>query len=203
MSRFDVVIASHVLPTATPRTTIGHDRHTGEQTMPLKKIYDFNETAAAIERADGKNINKYKLVRNDVSNADFNRKKIPTDKRNPDVPAEFQYPGKRDEGHVFRHVEGTHAPGKSTYLDRNTAICVTMQLLNSAAGQKALGELDAQKLDLYDNQTKRVTANVTGNFRGKASETGPDKQIERATCELMKLGEALWVHSSYPRAFKS
>ncbi len=171
--------------------------------MPLKKRYDFNETAAAIERADGKNINKYKLVRNDITNEDFNRPRIRPAQRNAAVPAEFQYPGKRDEGHVFRHVEDTKAAGKSTYIDRNTAIQVTMQLLNSAAGQQALGELDAQKLALYDNQTKRVTASISGNFRGKASETGPVQQITRATCELMKLGDALWVHSSYPRAFRS
>lgn len=171
--------------------------------MGLKQVYTYQLTREAIERADGQNINKFRLVRNDISNQDFNKKDIKQVNRNQSIPEEFRYPGKKDEGHVFRHVEGTHKAGKSIYKDQHTAICVTMQLLNSTQGQKALEKLEAETRDLYDNQAKRITAPVSGTWYGKASDGTAYQVVETATCEILKLGNLLWVHSSYPRKFRA
>jgi len=171
--------------------------------MSLVKTYDFNSTQAAIDLADNLNINQYRLVRNDVTNAQFNQKNIKTKHRNPNVPSDFQYPGAKDVGHVFRHVRGTHKEGKSTYFNRKTAIEVTCLLLNSPDGQQKLAELQAglSTRALYDNTSKRITATISGAYFGFESGSNFAKQIIEARCEILSLGENLWVHSSYPRKF--
>ena len=89
--------------------------------------------------------------------------------------------------------------GKSLYVDEQTAIAVTCQLLNSDAGQAALAEIDANSRDIYDNATQRIKTAVTGHYFGKSSENGIPQKITHACCEVMALGsDHLWVHSSYP-----
>ena len=89
--------------------------------MCVTQIYTKAETEACIDRADHEHFKQWRSVRSDVSNKTF-------------ASAAF----KKDVGHTFRHVEDTAEPGKSTYADRETAINVTMQLLNCAQGQKML-----------------------------------------------------------------
>ena len=172
--------------------------------MAIKKIYDVETVKGLIERANNSNINKYKLVRNDVTNAQFNQKKIRPAQRNQSIPENVRYPGARDVGHVFRHVEGTEKAGKSTYNDANTGANVTCQILNSQEGQDALQTLDGENLELYDNTTKRVTATITGAWYGKSGNSTNSQKIKTARCELMKLGsDILWIHSSYPNSFQT
>ena len=172
-----------------------------ENPVSLVKIYDYNATREAIERADGKCINIYKLVRNDVSVNDWGKKNIKKKHRNPDVHEDFQWPGHKDVGHTFRHVEATAPAGKSVYVDQHTAISCTMQILNSPEGQAALRDLQGQNNALYDNTTLRVTATIEGTWYGKAAVGGESRRILEARCEITKLGDSLWVHSSYPRTF--
>ena len=155
--------------------------------MGVKKIYSKAETEACIDRADYKHFRQWRSVRSDVSNQTFGS-------------AAF----KKDAGHTFRHVEGTAEPGKSTYADRDTAINVTMQLLNCAQGQKILGRLD--KADpagsFIENEiaNRKIEAGITGDWYGL--DNGKKKKIARARCEIMRLGaDVLWVHTSYPCEF--
>lgn len=170
--------------------------------MTLVKAYTYEATKEAIDRADGKHINVYKLVRNDVSHADWERTKIKPSRRNQATSEDYRWPGRRDAGHTFRHVEGETAnEDKSVYCDRHTAISVTRQILNSPAGQAALSKLQAQNLKLYDNATLRVTAKIAGTWLGKPTKNSPKGTIMEARCEITKLGNALWVHSTYPTRF--
>ena len=66
--------------------------------MPVKKNYSKADTEAAINRADDKFFKQWRSVRSDVDADTFNSSAFG-----------------RDVGHSFRHVEGTAAPGKSTY----------------------------------------------------------------------------------------
>ncbi len=170
--------------------------------MTLVKVYNLIETEAAIDRADRRNINSLKMVRNDVSTVDWGKTNIKVKNRNPAVSADLQFPGQKDEGHVFRHVDGTHEPDKSIYKDRQTAVAVTCEMLNSATGQVALQALQAENRTLYDNTTKRVTVTISGKYYGSRDNGATWERIETATCELLKLGDLLWVHSSYPRNFQ-
>ena len=164
--------------------------------MPLVKTYTLADVQAAIDRADNVHINSLKMVRNDVSNADWGRTNIRVRDRNPDSPVPF--PGQKDVGHVFRHVHGTGTPGKSIYFDRRTAVAVTRELLNSDKGQTALHSLEAQNLDLYDNSPTSVTDDVTGVYYGSNDDGATWQRIAKAKCQLQKLGDSLWIHTSYP-----
>jgi len=174
--------------------------------MSIRKFYTIADTKAAINRADNSNINKLKLVRNDVTNQQFGQKNIRTAHRNQAIPEAFQYPGAKDVGHVFRHVSGTSVAGKSIYRNKQTAVLVTFEMLNSSEGQQALQELDDELSGkaLYDNTTKRVRVNVSaGSYYGSNDDGVTFKKIIIAQCELLSLGETLWVHSSYPREFQA
>ena len=170
--------------------------------MPVQRIYDVAETENAINRADSRHINALKMVRSDVSVEDWGRTHIPMRDRNPSLPANLQFPGQKDSGHVFRHVADTAEAGKSIYQDRRTAIAVTCEILNSPEGQTALGALDGESRDLYDNTTRRITASVSGVWYGARDDGAPWERIMAARCEVMKLGDALWIHSSYPYRFQ-
>jgi hypothetical protein len=170
--------------------------------MPVQRIYDLAETENAINRADGRHVNALKMVRSDVSVEDWGRTHIPVRDRNPSLPGNLQFPGQKDSGHVFRHVADTAEAGKSIYQDRLTAIAVTCELLNSPEGQTALGALDAESRDLYDNTTRRITASLSGVWYGARDDGAPWERITSARCEVMKLGDALWIHSSYPYRFQ-
>ena len=154
--------------------------------MPVKKNYSKADTEAAINRADDKFFKQWRSVRSDVDADTFNSSAFG-----------------RDVGHSFRHVEGTAAPGKSTYADRDTAVLVTMKLLNSENGQKILGKLDTESpggsFTEANPANRRIVAAVSGNHYGAETPGGPTKKITKAVCEVMKLGESvLWVHSTYP-----
>ena len=164
--------------------------------MSLVKTYTLADVQAAIDRADNRHINSLKMVRNDVSNADWGKTNIKVKDRNPNSPVPF--PGQKDVGHTFRHVEGTGTPGKSIYFDRKTAVAVTRELLNSAKGQTALAALDAQNLDLYDNSPTGVTDDITGVFYGSNDDGATWQRVDKAKCQLQKLGNLLWVHTTYP-----
>ena len=146
------------------------------------------------------------MFENDVTNQEFNQRNIRQANRNQSIPEEFRYPGAKDVGHVFRHVDGTHAAGKSIYKDQQTAIAVTRDVLNSPEGQQALEELENELATkaLYDNTTKRVRVNVSaGNYYGSNDDGNTWKKVIVAQCELLSLGEHLWVHSSYPRQLQA
>lgn len=170
--------------------------------MPIRQFYSIAETKAAIERADGRNINQLKMVRSDISNQQFAQKTIKVANRTPGVPADLQYPGARDVGHVFRHVAGTGAAGKSIYKGQQTAIAVTREMLNSSVGQAMLQELEDElpRRALYNNTTKRLRVDISGSHYYGSHDNGATwKKIKVAQCELLALGQSLWVHSSYPR----
>lgn len=171
--------------------------------MALLKIYDLQSTQEAVDFADNANINKYRLVRNDVTNTQFTQKNIKQRFRNQEIDEDLRYPGAKDVGHTFRHVKGTHAAGKSTYFNKATAIKVTCLLLNSVDGQNKLAELQAELATraLYDNASKRITATIDGAYFGYESGSRFSKKIIEARCEILSLGENLWIHSSYPIRF--
>ena len=172
--------------------------------MPVNKIYDIETVRSLIDRANHMHINQLKLVRNDVSNKQFSQTKTKSKHRNQTIPEAYRYPGARDVGHVFRHVDGTHEAGKSTYADADTAANVTCQILNSTEGQRALGQFDGEGRNLYDNTTKRVTSNISGDWYSKSGGSPIKRKISQARCELMKLGDdILWIHSSYPVVFQT
>lgn len=174
--------------------------------MPLKKFYSIADTKAAIDRADNRNINQLKLVRNDVTNQQFGQKNIKGKHRNQSIPEEFRYPGAKDVGHVFRHVMGTHEQGKSIYRNKLTAVLVTFEVLNSAEGQAVLQEMDDELSgkSLYDNTPKRLRVDVSGGHHYGSDDDGATwKKVKVAQLELLSLGENLWVHSSYPREFQA
>ena len=145
-------------------------------------------------------------MRNDVTNQEFGQKNIKPAKRNSTIPEAFRYPGAKDVGHVFRHVSGTHVAGKSIYRNKQTAVLVTFEMLNSSEGQKALQELSDELAGkaLYDNTPKRVRVDVSkGSHYGSDDGGATWKKIVVAQCELLSLGQSLWVHSSYPREFQA
>lgn len=166
--------------------------------MPLKRQYSLDDTRAAIDRADNRHINALKLVRSDVSVQDWGKTDIKVKDRNSASPDPF--PGQKDVGHVFRHIAGKGTPGKSIYIDRNTAVAVTRDLLNSTRGQAALGRLEAEARALYDNTMTSVTVAITGVYYGSDDDGETWQRIEQAKCQLQKLGDLLWVHTSYPTA---
>lgn len=174
--------------------------------MPIKQIYSIAETKAAIDRADRRNINQLRMVRSDVSTQQWGQRNIRVADRTAGVPADLQYPGAKDVGHVFRHVEGTGVAGKSIYRDAQTAVVVTREMLNSPDGQAMLQELEDELAAraLYDNSTKRLRVDVGGcNSYGSNDDGATWKKIKVAQCELLALGTDLWVHSSYPRQFET
>ncbi|GLR69862.1 hypothetical protein [Agaribacter marinus] len=174
--------------------------------MPLKKTYTIAETQAAIDRADNANINQMRMVRNDISNQHFSQKNIKPKHRDKSLPQDLQYPGAKDVGHVFRHVNGTHEAGKSIYKDKQTAILATRAVLNATEGQQALQALENELTTrtTYDNMTKRVRVDVSaGNHYGSDDNGKTWKKVIIAQCELLSLGETLWVHSSYPRTLQT
>jgi len=80
---------------------------------------------------------------------------------------------------------------------------MTCLLLNSVDGQNKLAELQVELATraLYDNASKRITAMIDGAYFGYESDSRFSKKIIEARCEILSLGENLWVHSSYPIRF--
>ena len=83
---------------------------------------------------------------------------------------------------------------------------VTMELLNSAQGQKMLKALDKASPEGSfvedDPANRKIEAAVTGDWYGTDGAGGGRAKITKAACQVMKLGESvLWVHTSYPTAF--
>jgi hypothetical protein len=112
-----------------------------------------------------------------------------------------------DVGHALRHVPGTVPAGKNIYRDAATAVAVTLELLNSASGQAALGRLDGENPDGDGpgmEANRQIVAAVAGAHYGAAGTGQPWKKIATAACEVMKLGEdTLWIRSTYPSSFHS
>jgi hypothetical protein len=178
--------------------------------MPVKKHYTAAEVQAAMDRADHQYYRKLVRVRNDVSVVDWAKAsiKVPRDASGHQLDP-YQWPGRGgDIGHTFRHVDATADPGKSIYQDRQTAILVTMELLNSAKGQDALEALDTltphgDERDMTAGPVNRkIVSAVTGDYYGAGGKGQPLQKIKTAVCEIMKLGaDTLWIHSSYPKHF--
>lgn len=142
------------------------------------------------------------MVRSDVSVQQWGQKYIKAGQRNPAVAADLQYPDAKDVGHVFRHVAGTGLAGKSIYKGSQTAVAVTREMLNSPAGQVILQELENEAAGraLYDNTTKRLRVDISGShYHGSDDDGASWKLIKEAQCELLALGDSLWVHASVPR----
>jgi hypothetical protein len=155
--------------------------------MGVAKIYTKADAKAAIDRANYNLFKQWRSVRSDLT------------------AAQFGALGK-DEGHTYRHVDGTAEAGKSTYENEDVAAEITMQLLNSASGQKLLKRLDTASKDgsfmESDPANRKIEADVTGDWYGTDSAGGAKAKITKAACQVMKLGESvLWVHTSYPTAF--
>jgi hypothetical protein len=82
---------------------------------------------------------------------------------------------------------------------------VTTELLNSAKGQAALGELDKANPTGDERgmeANRKIVAPVAGAYYGASGTGQPWKRIKTAVCEVMKLGEStIWVHTTYPMSF--
>ncbi len=158
--------------------------------MGVAKKYTKAETQAAIDRANYRLFKQWRSVRSDVTNQEFNSSAFG-----------------RDVGHTFRHVEDTaEEGGKSSYENEDTAIQVTMELLNCAQGQKILKRLDQASpggsFMENDPANRRIEAAVTGDWYGYEDDDGPKKKIVKAACQVMKLGaDVLWIHTSFPCEF--
>lgn len=173
--------------------------------MPLAKVYDYALVKAAIDRSEGHHFSSFSTVYGateydwdvqefkDKSGAVRFRKEV------------FKGPAEQvssDVGHTLRnHVKSKQAAeyvgSKSRYNDLFTCVSVTMELLNSAAGQSKLQSLDAGGGAV----DRKIVDNLTGNWYGDKGD-GVAKKIERATCTVMRLGpDTLWIHTSYPTHF--
>lgn len=155
--------------------------------MGVFKTYTKADAKAAMDRANYNLFKQWRSVRSDLT------------------ASQFAAQGK-DVGHTFRHVDGTATAGKSTYENDEVAAEVTMQLLNSKAGQKMLKRLDTASPEgsfmENDPANRKIEADVTGDWYGTDGVSGTKAKITKAACQVMKLGEStLWVHTSYPTAF--
>ena len=171
--------------------------------MAVKKLYEFAEVKAAIDTANHHFYKQLLMVRSDVSNQEFSQKKVTTHPATATSPA---WTGRgSDTGHAFRHVDGTQEVGKSIYEDEFEMVMCTRELLNSAAGQKVLGQLDADYPSGDMDSSKpppRIKGAITGSYYGFASGSTDKKRIKSAVCVVMKLGTStLWIHTTYPDAF--
>ena len=157
--------------------------------MGVAKRYTKAEVKAAIDLADHNYFKQWRSVRSDVTNAQFDSAAFGT-----------------DVGHTFRHVEGTAWNGKSTYQNLETTLQVTMELLNSAQGQKILKRLDTASpggsFMETDPANRKIESAITGDWYGYPDEHSDLAKITQAACQVMKLGASvLWIHSSYPYTF--
>lgn len=154
--------------------------------MGVTKIYKKEDVKAAIDRADYNLFKQWRSVRSDLTSQQFANQ------------------GK-DVGHTFRHVEDTaDTNGKSTYMNEETLLQITMQLLNSSKGQQVLAKLDNASPNgsfIESNPANyKIETAVGGDWYGYRNENSQHStKIKRAACIVMKLGESvLWVHTSYP-----
>jgi hypothetical protein len=170
--------------------------------MGVLKFYQYEEVKSAIDMANQHYYRQLLRVRSDVSNREFSQKKV----KNSTTSGPLGWTGRgADVGHSFRHVEGTHEAGKSTYEDEYEAVMCTRELLNSAAGQKILGKLDAANATGEDNPGAnfRIKTSIKGVYYGFPSTGGAKQRIASAVCEVMKLGvDTLWIHTTYPDKFQ-
>jgi hypothetical protein len=155
--------------------------------MGVAKTYTKADVQAAMDRANYNLFKQWRSVRSDLT------------------ASQFSAQGK-DVGHAFRHVDATAEGGKSTYENEETAAQVTMQLLNSASGQKLLKRLDTASpggsFVEDDPANRKIEGAVTGDWYGSETAGGTKAKITKAACQVMKLGESvLWIHTSYPTAF--
>jgi hypothetical protein len=171
--------------------------------MPVKKFYEFADVKSAIDMANEHYYKQLLRVRSDVSNAEFAQKSV---KNHPATGSGMAWTGKGgDVGHAFRHVQGTHLAGKSTYEDDYEMVMCTRELLNSSGGQAVLGQLDT------DNPTgeaatggapPKIKGAIKGVYYGFPTNSTDKKKIASAVCVVMKLGEStLWIHTTYPNSF--
>ena len=155
--------------------------------MGVTRTYTKADAKAAMDRANYRLFKQWRSVRSDLT------------------ALQFAAQG-NDVGHTFRHVDGTAEVGKSTYENEDIAAQVTMQLLNSANGQKMLKRLDTASpggsFVEDDPANRKIEAAVDGDWYGTDGAGGAKAKITKAACQVMKLGESvLWVHTSYPTAF--
>jgi hypothetical protein len=155
--------------------------------MGVARQYAKADVKAAMDRANYNLFKQWRSVRSDLT------------------ASQFAAQGK-DVGHSFRHIDGTAEGGKSTYENEETALQVTMQLLNSAQGQKILKRLDRASpggsFVEDDPENRKIDDAVTGDWYGSDGAGGAKAKITKAACQVMKLGESvLWVHTSYPTRF--
>ena len=175
--------------------------------MAVRKTYTQAEVKSAIDMADGSCYRHFLRVRNDLADAEYDAPKIRVERDASGAPKNaYEWRGRgSDVGHNFRHVDGTAPAGKSIYKDAHTAVAVTTELLNSAKGQAALGELDKANPagdERGMEANRKIVAPVTGAYYGASGAGQPWKRIKTAVCEVMKLGEStIWVHTTYPTSF--
>lgn len=175
--------------------------------MGVKKTYTYAEVKSAIDIADKKFFNTLIRVRSDVSIDDWGKSKIKVTRNSAGKPLDpLAWRGRGgDIGHTFRHVDDTAPTGKSVYKDDDTAVRVTMELLNSSVGQSKLEALDNVQPDTIEpdsTNNRKIVAAVTGDWYGSENKGGTSKKIKKAACQIMKLGNStLWVHTTYPTQF--
>jgi hypothetical protein len=171
--------------------------------MPVKKTYIKAEVKSAIDLSNQNYFAQFLRVRNDITNAQFNSTAA-------SGSGPYAYPGRgSDVGHVFRHVDGSAAGGKSTFEDEDTMHRAVMALLNSPGGQARLEALDQANPagdETGYNGRSAMTETLSGsvqslNLYGN-TQAGVKKKIKRAMCIVQKLGAStLWVHTAYPTSF--
>lgn len=114
-------------------------------------------------------------------------------------------------GHVYIHVQGggdttvgvnAGLAKKSRYADRQTAIAVIVEILNSAGGKQGLAWLDANpggQCWLHDG----TAIAVTGDWYGYAPQETGRRKIVSASINMRSHGDALFISSSYPEALQA
>lgn len=151
--------------------------------MPVKKFYNYDMTEAAINRAMGHNLKKF---RKGIVEADNVRK--------------YTTKGK-GVGHTYLH-RGSRAPDhKSRYLSAYVAICVTREMLNSSEGQSKLGWLDSNPGKQATIRRQPIKGDWYGFKRASDDQFQLQMKILTATCQLFSTGDLLWIHTSYPEHF--
>jgi len=131
----------------------------------------------------------------------------------PDASAGFRNykSGGKGVGHVYIHVGGggdqivgqnSGLANRSKYADRPTTLSVIQQILNSAAGQAGLQQLDATPgLQVWLHGGHAVQ--ITGDYYGYAPHENTLRKILTASINMRSHGDALFISSSYPEGLQA
>ncbi len=119
--------------------------------------------------------------------------------------------GGKGVGHVYIHVSGggdetvgqnSGLANRSKYADLPTTLSVIKEILNSAAGQAGLQQLDATPgLQVWIHGSHAVP--IAGTYYGYAPHQNTLRKILTASINMRSHGDALFISSSYPEGLQA